>query len=606
MHIVISNLEKYLNSEGEIVTLHPFVANSLKASDQKRIKIDTIKAFDNPEEISQSYEYIYDLVSEVSTIIGEKLNIIHKKNYKSEYWKVMLGIWLLNYISMLYDRYTRIKKVIKSIKEPTITNTDRDFSQYEFINGIQFFETASIDKEFNQFIYVQISKHLNIKVINNNKRNNVLERSLILNKVSSDINVPGKHMGNPIFTKIKNIFKYVYSFIKKVEEKIFSNRSEIIFYHSYLPLKSSFLLSIMSFYKIYELNLRRMKSYNFKKSIKNNNDRSYISKYDKDNDEFKNLVFKMMPLCIPKSFIENYKDIINYSNQAYKNLKPKIIFSPNAWSYDYAFIHWAMNCKFEGSKIVSGTHANGGPACLKRYKILVDFEKSLANYYIDAGRYYLNDNKIKNLTSGILLKSRGRARRPKDQILYVGTADPLYPIGVLEDFNSYINNTMQILRALPKEIQSKILFRSHYEDTGWGLNEKISRNFPGMKYSMWNKKFHDEIFSSKLCIYGYISTTCHESLALNIPSIIFLDKGQYLLNEECKEDFESLKNVGILHDDPIKLANWLKLNYYQIDKWWYSRECQRTINQFNFKYMHIEKKPYKEWKNVFQSILNDS
>ena len=54
MHIVISNLEKYLNSEGEIVTLHPFVANSLKASDQKRIKIDTIKAFDNPEEISQS------------------------------------------------------------------------------------------------------------------------------------------------------------------------------------------------------------------------------------------------------------------------------------------------------------------------------------------------------------------------------------------------------------------------------------------------------------------------------------------------------------------------------------------------------------------------
>jgi putative transferase (TIGR04331 family) len=44
--------------------------------------------------------------------VGEKLNQIHKTNYSKNYWRVVIGPWLFEFLSILFDNWKKISFII--------------------------------------------------------------------------------------------------------------------------------------------------------------------------------------------------------------------------------------------------------------------------------------------------------------------------------------------------------------------------------------------------------------------------------------------------------------------------------------------------------------
>ena len=70
--------------------------------------------------------------------------------------------------------------------------------------------------------------------------------------------------------------------------------------------------------------------------------------------------------------------------------------------------------------------------------------------------------------------------------------------------------------------------------------------------------------------------------------------------------FKSLKDNGILHDDPKVLANFINLNYQNIDIWWKSANVQKTIKKFCKYFTATNEHPIKQFKETFDKIINQS
>ena len=75
------------------------------------------------------------------------------------------------------------------------------------------------------------------------------------------------------------------------------------------------------------------------------------------------------------------------------------------------------------------------------------------------------------------------------------------------------------------------------------------------------------IKKSRLFISTYNATTYLESMAWNVPTIIFWDENCWELKEEAKPYFELLKSVGIFHNSPESAAKHMTNIWDNVDDW---------------------------------------
>ena len=107
---------------------------------------------------------------------------------------------------------------------------------------------------------------------------------------------------------------------------------------------------------------------------------------------------------------------------------------------------------------------------------------------------------------------------------------------------------------------------------------------------------------SRLYISTYNATTYLESLAWNVPTIIFWDEYYWELNEEAKPYFELLKSVGIFHSSPQSAARQMVDIWDNVDDWWLSESVQKARLVFCKQFSNMPKDPLGELEMLFKSI----
>ena len=165
---------------------------------------DRSKLFNDFKELELLYE-------EYLLIVSTELNSIHKTNYNKKFWRIFIGPWLKEIISILYDRYTNIKN-LKNIS----SNTKIKYYQLKINNELfipnNFEEAHSyyLHDNWNEYIYNLLLNKLDIK-------------NLI--KINSNVtfkNYPRKNKikNNYINFIIKKFF-YIYNFLINKNKKLF-------------------------------------------------------------------------------------------------------------------------------------------------------------------------------------------------------------------------------------------------------------------------------------------------------------------------------------------------------------------------------------------------
>lgn len=410
-------------------------------------------------------------------------------------------------------------------------------------------------------------------------------------------------------TTTKNIFGSLYDLC----EKIFSYRARIIIYVADFPKYYYLFFPIFSKGRIAYVRSKRMIAGNFKANIKNNLIRIQISKNDEKYDNFSNILISLLSICMPIAFLEDYNEVRNHAEQKFKSIKPKVIFSPNSWWSDHAFTHWACALRENGITTVSGLHSP--PAIFNSHRNFFENEVSNTDYFINWSKDDNFKNNILTAPSNKLIKANRNRNKEKNLVLFLTTIKPFFQYRSLEDFSIYIEEQISFLQEISTDIFKNLEVRLNKEDFGWDLKNILIRNIPKIKFNDQLSSFYEQILNAKVCVYGYFGTTAFETIALNIPTIIFINEecneivsidkkyNQYHINGDMYDDIQVLKRIGIIHTNPKSAIQWLEKHYDNIDDWWREENCQQIVTYFVNKYFYNSENSFNEWNNVLGYIL---
>jgi putative transferase (TIGR04331 family) len=484
-----------------------------------------------------------------------QLNKIHKKNYSISYWELIIGDWLLRFISIVNTRFNLINYVKKKYDVNYIllpVQKKRDLKQSSTNDSIDFVTKIKTDK-WNSLLYRQIINFFfNIKI----KEFNTLSKENL-------------RLGNKKNFTFLKFLKKIYSYFKlKKIQKVFLYDNNIS--------KKIILFLKLRFFDFPILHESLFVNLFFKENTFHRN--FYFSK--KKNKLYLLLNY-LMPLHIPRVFIEGYKK----ANQIIENTNwpenPRLIFSSTTfYSHDF-FKIWSAKKKEEKKiKFITMQHGSG-------YFFMRDFAPEYYQRKVSDKIIAWGNTSEKKIISGFNYKS----------INYKHSNDNSYKklVFINYELHRHINSTGGQINAhirhnhyydfvtsfftnLKTEIVKSVVIKSQ---NGSLHNDKYFFEKLGFDYQQNKKNITDYFKQSRVIVIGKIvSTVFLEAMRSNVPVIVFFDKESEFFNSNAKIFVKRLKYAKIVFDDPIKAALHLNTIWSNIDSWWYSKKTQKEINFF--------------------------
>ena len=154
--LVTSSLkETHGKEEEEILFAGDWVKSSLSfEQDFKYRNYEFFKyAFGDEKNLKEAFVTLTELRSRLLEELSFNLNTIHKTDYSSKYWKIVIQPWLHYYLEETYIRFETIKRILNK----------RENLNFIYLNDLKNFETSFDVRDFtinirssenyNQFIF---------------------------------------------------------------------------------------------------------------------------------------------------------------------------------------------------------------------------------------------------------------------------------------------------------------------------------------------------------------------------------------------------------------------------------------------------------------------
>ena len=503
---------------------------------------------------------------------SKALNNLHNVNYSIRFWRIIIGPWLLLFIGALFDRWSSILNAQRHENFDWVALSIINENDKVIVDMLDFYNKSAEDS-WNNNIFSEIIK--------NWTKLNYKELPLINKKLEKkSVNLK---------TKLKALF---YKIMHKLS--IFSLKNEIIFIDSYIPSNKKWALEILlgqipsSFYFDSGENPTP-------KVVKRSN---LMIDYQPQN-KLEEFIISLIPDQIPQSYIENFDFLLSNAKSKKWPQSPKIIFTANAHFANEQFKYWAAIHSENEAQLFIGQHG-GGIGTMKI--ILFEYiDKMLGDKYITWGWDDINFSNIIQLPSFRLVNNH--KRNQKKGLLHVMDDNSRYSRAI---------QTTPVSSLHIKYLDDQYIFSNKIDHNL--IEDYEVRNCPNNHHweykGNWhnnvlfdsNKNFFKSLYSHKLIVISSNGTTLLEALAGNIPTVIFWNTAFNEIRDESKNDFDNLKNVGILFDSPELAAIHINSIWSDIAFWWESEELQLARIQFCYKYARTSKNSLIEWKSYFEQV----
>lgn len=489
----------------------------------------------------------------------KELNTLHKVKKDKVYWELLLLFWIYNYISFNLEKWRCVEKLLLLYNKNKLSSIFLKIKKnIEIESSLNFFEFCGTD----------LYNHLVIqKILEFNGFKNFIYRDYEL----SD-NLTLKKNNN----FLKKIRKFFFSKILKYNnfyfDSVFSlkNYIKLCFYLKSVPF-------IIDESDIYDHKIIKF-DHNLRKKIK-------LKTLNKN--KFEKFIIQNIINDLPKSLVENYKDILFNTSSKLPPKKICYISGYNFWRNDVIKI-WISEIRQNKSKLITTDHGGFLPV---KNQFINKFPSIISDLYLTFydRKNFNNKKKIiqipriskKKLIFSIL-KKKDKILIVLNQFLRFRTNVGSYPIGKQ---NLYIIESLKkILNKLPNGILEQLRFREA-RDNGWEFYRRISENFQINKndYAFWNKKPIKKLVNRiKLCIVTYPDTVVLDFIDHNVPTILFINKF-WPIKKQYPEIYQKLKKAKILITKENELVSHLNEINDNPQQWWLEKKTQNAIRMVNQK-----------------------
>jgi len=546
--------------------------------------------WDNEIKKYKDSKYLIKVYKSSLKKLSKHLNMVHKKKFSEKYWEIILSPWLCEFVISIFDKYSTVKKIKKNY-DILSTKLIKYKNEEQLIPKDINVARDNFDSEYwNHFIFSFLLKRiLKIKKI-----------TYISKIAKKEKNISARQVKNKIDffkDKIMKIFEILTKPFFKLNNGIFVINSYLGFFGEiFLNFKLNNFVGINR-----KINL--MKDFKVNKNLR----KSKISKMNRD--EFTKILSYLIPMNIPKVYLEGFIEMNNYASVLPWPKKPRAIFTSNNHYSDELFKFWVAD-KIEkySTPFIFGQH--GGGYFLGNYSISKDIEVNRSTKFIAWGK-----NKTSKKVSGLFnfktqFKKYDHNTEGKINIVqYSPTSYLRFCNSGMLHFSQFKNNVKfqkRFLQNLNKKLLKKTKIRlSHsqhlknYERETWH-DDILKLELEGRKVPI--KKSIEE---SRLLIYNDLTSTLFlETISSNIPSILFLQNYKNYIDKKYKAFFLQLEKAGIIYDNPLKLSKFINNNFKEVEKWWNSKRVQKARDSFCYNFSYISKKPIRDLSNTINNIAN--
>jgi putative transferase (TIGR04331 family) len=538
----------------------------------------------NIDEMNNRFHMITKAYKMALSLISKNLNKIHKINFSEKSWEIIVGPWLKQTLGIIAERYRSI--------EIALDNYEFDFVQVSKTCDISNASTAELVKTKNRKIIEFWNYNICSKIIYyiSDKKKFIKKNKELKNESTKFY----QKLNFKLF--IKKIFIFVTNF--------FNQHSKFTIY----KLNLSFFNQLKLFFYLRQIpKIIEASNYKYKK-IDRNLRKDFFFQYTEVKN-FENFILSIMPDLLPTDFVENFEYIKKNSLRLNNYCNSKAIITSYGFTNDEVFKTWLS---FNSNKLSYFVFQHGNNYFTNKNSHQIQADLDLTDKFFSWGEengsrqnvvpfYNLNNfglNRINMSTNNkIFIYARGINSvrfRPWDD--YDGVVESFF--GIKELINNLDDSLKKFcyLKLYPHNDEKfkKKIFNEI-------LNEKI--NILPIQTS--KKNIYKE---SKIIVQSGDTSAFLETLSANIPTITYI-KNFDLVRDSAVDDYEKLKKVGIIFDNPVNLAKHINENYKNINKWWDNKAVIDARENFVKKYSRKTPKNLnllKSMAQILNSSLNDS
>jgi putative transferase (TIGR04331 family) len=512
-----------------------------KKKDQRlNLNFTQIKA--NHKQIETSYNIVLKILSKV-------LNDHHNLKKNENFWETIIGSWLLSFICVAHCEYL---KKFKKKKNTLIFEPNKSYSEFNSLSSNEMFR-------YNLFKAINSNKNF-IKLINKDQ-------------INSNFN---------IYSLCSLGFDFFMSFIVKLKTSL---KVDKISYKT--DYEINYLLKLASFEKE---NLNKKVRIKIKNKISRN----------KTKTGFIKSLLDIIHWYIPINYLENFQNINKYFEN--KLFFTNIFFVTHSHIVDDVFKFFLANWKTNKKNNILNIIQHGGGYQIYQFNLHGMLECRLGHNFLGWGTY--NNHYKKKYIPFFINKETKQvdidSSNEQNKILIIAKDLMRFDYGTTDVHpNVYIKVYKELIDWLEKDKSNQFNLRLYGSQKM--LSSKVSHlNF---YYRIINKMvkrkyllssdipIKEILINYSLVLHTYFGTAFYETLAINFPSIIYIDKN---IKKNYTDHFlQSIKFAEnrIVFYDKKKLKKFIKSKSFR--KNWYSNKNQVIVKKMQIKLCRItDKKSY--------------
>ncbi len=521
------------------------------------------------------YKYLEKFNDRLLVSIVDLLNNYHGTDKTVRYWRIILGPWLLTYISSIWDHWESLRIAFdkNNFDKTILFNKDpfMNFSPLNYSDAVDLITNSDLWNHtiFSKILKTEYSNNIKFEYINYHKKNKSLKQSKNSRKVSL------KYRISPLVDKLL-------SAIQKNENIVFFNTYFGLWPFVKVCLK---LRCIPRFHSEFNQYIEMPKA----------SKRSNLHLNFKVKNKFEKFLVSNIIQDIPISYIEGFSAIFNNVKDISK--KCEIVFTANAfWSND-TFKIFCANKSELGVKIIISEH--GGAIGFKYTNF--SHEDKISDIYA-VWHKVQGGNRVRVQPN--IISNKYNYKISGSDLLVIGLNNPLY----IRSYQSGIEGSLTIedykqkivfIKSLNKNIQKLVKIRI-FDDHGWKIKQRYSDDLSSSSISSC-VSFKKAINHSKIIVCTYPETTFLEAMHSKVPTIMLFKMEYYEFHPEFKKLVKVLVGAGILFDNPNDASSHINKIWKDPELWW---NQPKTINarKMFFEYCGCVD---KDWSNSWVSFFKE-
>ena len=517
----------------------------------------------------RDHAYCLEVYEKVLPRLVEVFNAMHHRSCSPDYWRLVLGYWLFNYIATLYERYIVARTALD--RHPEAFTIGLSPEDYQTPRSVLHFAGLVVGDTFNLQLYTQILSWM--------------EARMSLRRLSTQP-AGARSSGSFLEQALASLSRQVARRARIVHlNSIFTAREmAALWVHSGLRIAPIIERDHLHWSTHPEVDLER---------------RAKLAEVPSD-DEFMTLLVRTLVSNTPSSYVEGYAAAVEETSRSWPR-RPRLILTSYLFSFEDFGKIWMAEQKERGNARVIGIQHGGAHGWYTRC-FSTQHEQAVADECWSWGWEQSANYAAKGMPSPILNRIRIKRGSDSGRVLVLPVEARRYtrnfmrsPFGPQLDL--YLDEFNTFLQAVSPEIREQLFIRVR----GWlspdeAYNNVYAERLAWSRFDDQNRKFADSMRDSRVTVIAYNGTSFLENLAANHPSVFWWDNRMNPMRTEVQEHFDRLRDSAILHHDPVAAAAQLNAIYEDPRDWWLSRRVQDARSSF-LEYMgRLESGWMRLWK----------